>query len=218
LWTYLFTTGNNYRDLLVGEYNVDATYHPVARPAYHGKSGVLSMKGYIAGKPGLPHYNYPARVLGDFMGYIFVVPPEVVAMRLGSTASSTVDPNGVCYSCHQLLTPLAYQRRRWDDSGDYHETNASTGEVIDDTDSDLVDIYPYKGAGLEAFATQAVKKERFIRQTINAEFDLLFRRLMRADDDERVIYKELFDALTTTGDLKAPLRILLQSPTYRGEL
>lgn len=218
LWTYLFTNdGKSYEDLLTGTYNVTPSFQEVSRPDYHGQSGVLTMKGYITGKPGLPHYNYPARVLGDFMGYIFEVPPEVVAMRLGSSASSTVDPNGLCYSCHQLLTPLAHQRQKWTDTGDYRTVD-DDGFDIDDSDQNMVEAYPFKGAGMEAFAVQAVRKERFVHHTLNAEFDLLFRRLMRSSEDERVIYKELFDALKEKGDLRAPLRILLKSPTYRGEL
>ncbi|MBC7792183.1 MAG: hypothetical protein H7Z43_00620 [Clostridia bacterium] len=216
LWTYLFTTGVSFEDLLIGEYDVDASFQQQPRPDYHGKTGVLTMKGYLVGKQGLPHYNYAARVLTDFIGYVFEVPPEVVQMRFGSTPSGTVDPNSLCFQCHNLLTPLSYQRRRWTDEGDYVSADVA-GLPVDQTDNELVSNYPFKGDGLEAFAVQAVKKEKFIRHTINAEFDMLMKRLMRADDDERVIYKQLFDALTTTGDLRASLKIILTSSQYKGE-
>lgn len=217
LWTYLLTTGATYEDLLTGTYNVDTNYQQVERPAHHGRSGVLTMKGYISGKPSLPHYNYSARVLGDFMGVIFEVPDEVVTMRLGSTATSTVDPNSLCFSCHRLLTPLAYQRRRWTDQGDYIEVDDS-GIPIEQTDGDVVESYPYKGDGMEAFGLQAVRKEQFLLQTVNAEVDLLLRRRLRSNEDERVIYKQLFDELRSSGDLRKTLKILLASPQYRGEL
>lgn len=216
LWTYLLTSGASFEELLTGAYAVDTNFQPQAREEYHGKTGVLTMKGYIAGKQGLPHYNYPARVLTDFMGYVFEVPPEIVQMRLGSTPSGTVDPTSLCFQCHALLTPLAYQRRRWTDDGDYVPNDAN-GALIDQTDDGIVENYPFAGDGMEAFAIQAVHKEKFIRHTINAEFDMVLRRLMRADDDERVIYKQLYDTLKQTGDLRATLKVILASPQYRGE-
>src|SRR5262249_28098305 len=149
-------------------------------------------KGYIVGKPGLPHFTYASRVLGDFMGVTFNVPQSIIDMRLNSTAASTVDPTSVCFSCHQMLTPLEEQRARWADDGSYAATDPS-GATIDDSDQGLVAGYPFKGEGMEAFSTQAVKKEAFIRQMINAHFLLLFGREMRATLDERVIYKQLWD-------------------------
>ncbi len=216
LWTYLMTTGKSYEDLFTGEYDVGTDFTTQPRADYYGKTGVLTMKGYLEGKQGLPHYNYSARVLTDFMGYVFQVPTAVVQMRLGATPSGTVDPNSICFSCHQLLTPLAYQRRRWQDDGSYVAADAS-GNPIDQTDDNLVAGYEYAGDGMEAFATQAVKKEKFIHHTIDAEYDMIFKRLMRADDDERVVYKQLWDALTGTGDLRESLKIILKSPNYRGE-
>jgi len=217
LWTRVLTTGTSYRDLLIGDYGVDTSFQPVARGPEHGATGVLTMKGYIQHKPGLPHYNYPARVLSDYLGYIFEVPPEVIAMRIGATASTTVDPSSICFTCHQLLTPLAYQRSRWTDDGDYQTTDAD-GKPIDDSDRDLVPGYPYKGEGMAAFSVQAVKKERFVRQTLQAEFNLLFGRPMRFDQDERGLYKQLWDTLAATnGDMRATLKILVASPQYQGK-
>ena len=217
LWTRILTTGASYRDLLTGDYGVDTSFQPVAREGEHGATGVLTMKGYIQHKPGLPHYNYPARVLSDFMGYVFEVPPEVIAMRIGSTASSTVDPNSVCFTCHQLLTPLAYQRSRWSDDGTYQTTDAD-GKPIDDSDHGLVAGYPYKGQGIGSFSAQAVKKERFVRQTLQAEFSLLFGRPMRFDQDERGLYKQLWDTLAASnGDLRPTLKLMVSSPQYQGK-
>ncbi len=110
LWTYLATTGAPMQELLTGDYSVAADFSKVPRPSVHGKTGVLTMKGFIQNKPGLPHYNYAARVMTDFMGSIFEVPSEVFDMRGAATAASTVDPTSICFSCHQLLTPLAHQR------------------------------------------------------------------------------------------------------------
>lgn len=216
LWTRILTTGTSYRDLLTGDYGVDTSFQPAARGPEHGNTGALTMKGYIQHKPGLPHYNYPARVLSDFMGYVFEVPPEVIAMRIGATASSTVDPNSICFTCHQLLTPLAYQRSRWSDDGTYQTTDAD-GKTIDDSDHGLVAGYPYKGEGMAAFTAQAVKKERFVRQTLQAEFNLLFGRPMRFDQDERVLYKQLWDTLAASnGDLRTTLKLMVASPQYQG--
>ena len=217
LWTQVLTTGASYRDLLTGDYGVDTSFQKVARGPEHGATGVLTMKGYIQHKPGLPHYNYSARVLSDFMGYVFEVPPEVIAMRIGATASSTVDPNSICFTCHQLLTPLAYQRSRWAEDGTYATTDAD-GKPIDDSDRSLVAGYPYKGQGLGAFSAQAVKKERFVRQTLQAEFNFLFGRPMRFDQDERGLYKQLWDGLAASnGDVRATLKILVASPQYQGK-
>jgi hypothetical protein len=216
LWTRILTTGTSYRDLLTGDYGVDTSFQPVARGAEHGNTGALTMKGYIQHKPGLPHYNYSARVLSDFMGYVFEVPPEVIAMRIGATASSTVDPNSICFTCHQLLTPLAYQRSRWSDDGVYQTTDAD-GKAIDDSDHGLVAGYPYKGEGMAAFTAQAVKKERFVRQTLQAEFNLLFGRPLRFDQDERGLYKQLWDTLAASnGDLRSTLKVMVASPQYQG--
>jgi hypothetical protein len=216
LWTYLMTSGESFDELLDGDFSVDPMFAKQSRPPEHGNTGVLTMKGYLLHKKGLPHFNYSARVLSDFMGYIFEVPPEVIAQRINATAASTVQPNTICFNCHQLLTPLAYQRLRWRDNGTYTSTNAD-GSPIDDSDHNLVAAYPYKGQGLQAFSTQAVKKERFVRQTLNAEFNHLFGREIRYDQDERTIYKSLWDTVQSTrGDLRATLKLMMMSPAYQG--
>ena len=215
LWTYLAVNERPFRELLVGDYSVDENFQRVARPATHGQTGVLTMKGYLNNKPGLPHYNYPARVLSGFMGNVFEVPPEVFDQRGTATATSTVDPNSVCFSCHQLLTPLAHQRLAWDDNGDYR-TTMPDGAPVDDSDRGLVASYPYPGKGLEAFSTKAVKKEAFVRRMLNTHFKLLMGRDLRWADDERVLYKTLWDlSAATDGNLKAILRGIALSDTFQ---
>ncbi len=214
LWTHLMREGKPLGELLTAEYAVDAAFQAVPRAAEHGKTGVLTMKGFIKNKPGLPHYNYAARVMTDFMGTLYEIPSEVFDMRGAATAASTVDPNSLCFSCHQTLTPLAHQRLRWDDEGNYR-TEDVEGQPMDDSDRGLVATYAFKGQGMEAFATQAVKKELFIRRTINAQFALLFGREMRHALDERAVYKRLWDVSEeSNGNLKAVLKAVATSPEY----
>jgi hypothetical protein len=215
LWTYVTTTGRNYEEVLTADYTVDTNFMQQPRPAEHGRTGVLTAKGYLSSKPGLPHYNYPARVLSGFMGSIFEVPPEVFAQRGTATAASTVDPQSICFNCHQLLTPLAHQRLKWSDDGTFRDT--MNGMPIDDSDRGLVATYPYKGPGLQAFATKAVKKEPFIRRMINTQVRLLIGREMRSATDERVLYKQLWDATTANnGDMRPVLKAVANSPTFKG--
>lgn len=194
LWTYLAKEDRPIREVLTADYSVDDNLNRVERPAEHGQTGVLTMKGYIIGKPGLPHYNYAARVLTGFMGVVFDVPQEALDARATATATSTVDPQSLCFSCHRMLTPLAHQRLRWDDDGNYRET-FDDGRVIDDSDNNLVESYPFRGVGLEAFSLAAVRKEVFARRMANAHFQLAFGRLMRHEADERTVYRELYDAI-----------------------
>lgn len=214
LWTYIATNDRPFFELLTGEYFVDPSYVKQPRPAEHGKTGLLTMKGYLSNKQGLPHYNYAARVFTDFMGSVFEVPPEVFAQRGASTAASTVDPKSVCFSCHQNLTPISYQRLRWADDGTYSTTDAQ-GQPIDDSDRQLVPTYGFKGRGLEAFSTVAVKKEAFIRRTINAHHIMMFGRELRHLEDERVIYKQLWDVTqATNGNIRALLKAIALSDGY----
>lgn len=204
LWTYVTTEGRPFAEVLTAEYSIDAQYQRVTRPAHHGKTGLLTTKGYLNNKPGLPHYNFPARVFSGFMGSIFEVPPSVFDLRGTSTPTSTVDPTSTCYSCHQILTPLAHQRLKWADDGTYRETDARG--PIDDTDRGLVEKYPYRGAGLEAFTTKAVKKEAFIRRMINTQYRLLTGRELRSQTDERVLYRRLWlNAFAHDGDMRSVL-------------
>jgi hypothetical protein len=215
LWTYIMMNGLPYSELLAGDYLVDTAWAKQSRPAYHGKTGMLTMKGFINNKPGLPHYNYAARVFTDFMGYIFEVPQEVFDQRGTATAASTVDPTSVCFSCHQNLTPLATQRLAWDDNGDFRTVDEK-GAAIDDTDRSLVPSYAFKGKGMEAFATQAVKKETFKRRVINSQYRMLMGREMRHAEDERVIYKTLWDvSLNSNENLKAVLKAIALSNRYQ---
>lgn len=215
LWTYVTINGRNFEEVLTADYTVDTNFIQQTRPPEHGRSGVLTAKGYLSSKPGLPHYNYPARVLSGFMGTIFEVPPEVFAQRGTATATSTVDPQSICFSCHQLLTPLAHQRLKWSDDGTFR--TMLNGNPIDDTDRALVANYPYKGAGLESFATKAVKKEPFIRRMINTQVRLLVGREMRSSADERILYKQLWDtAFANNGDMRPVLKAVANSPTFKG--
>ncbi len=214
LWTHVVVNRLPFARILDADFTVDASGAKQTRPAEHGKTGVLTMKGYVGSKPGLPHYNYPARVLSGFMGTVFEVPPEVFDQRGTATATSTVDPTSLCYTCHQLLTPLAHQRLKWADDGTYR-TMDEQGQPIDDSDHALVETYPYKGTGIEAFSTKAVKKEAFVRRMIAMQFRLLMGRELRFRDDERDLYRQLWDVATTSqGDLKAVLKHVALSPTF----
>jgi hypothetical protein len=214
LWCYIAFHDRPFQEILTADYTVDDQWQRQPRPAYYGRTGVLTMKGFIQGKPGLPHFNYAAQVAEKFLGYVFEVPPEVVAMRDGITATSTTTPSSLCYSCHKVLTPLAFQRGFWSDQGDYR-THDETGVRIDDTDRDLVPAYPFRGEGMQAFALQAQKKERFIRTIIQTHFVFLFGREMRCDTDERGLYKRLWDTVHADGfKIRGLLRALVTSPEY----
>lgn len=211
LWTYVTLNGRNFEEVLTADYTVDAQFARQPRPAEHGKTGLLTARGYLNNKPGLPHYNFPARVLSGFMAAVFEVPPEVFDQRGTATATSTVDPQSVCFSCHQLLTPLAHQRLKWSDDGSF------LGGTVDDSDRELVANYPYKGVGLEAFTTKAVKKEPFVRRMINTQVKLLIGRELRAQTDERVLYKQLWDTtFANEGDMRAVLKMMAASPNFQG--
>lgn len=215
LWTYLAVTGTPFEQLLTGDYSIDSQFAKQTRTAEHGHTGLLTMKGYVSNKPGLPHYNYPARVMSGFMGTIFEVPPEVFDQRGTATAASTVDPTSICFQCHQMLTPLAHQRLRWADDGTYR-TADENGVAIDDTDRNLVPTYPYKGQGMESFSVKAVKKEAFIRRMINAQFKLVVGRDLRHLEDERVLYKQLWDdAATNHGNIQSLIRAIAMSSSFQ---
>ena len=217
LWRYLLHTGRPYTELMTADYTITPDGRRAARPAYCGHSGVLTMPGFIEGKPGLPHFNYAAQVCEKFLGYVFEVTPEVVKARGTLTAASTVDPKSICYSCHQVLTPLAYQRTRWTDDGKYREKD-DKGRAIDDSDRHAVASYPFKGAGLEAFALEAQRKERFHRAIIQTHFIWFFGRPLRYDADERKLYKRLWDDVHQTHFALKPLvRAIVTSPEYLGE-
>jgi hypothetical protein len=216
LWCYAAFNDRPFQEILAGDYTVDANMAKQPRPSFHGKTGLLTMPGFIKGKPGLPHFNYAAQVAEKFLGYVFEVPPEIVAMREGITAISTTSPSSVCYSCHKVLTPLAFQRSRWDDQGRFLAKDKE-GNEIDDTDRRLVASYPYRGRGMEGFAEGAKDTERFIRTMINTHFIWLFGREMRYEADERTLYKRLWDRLQADGfKLKGLIRALLTSPEYMG--
>ena len=183
---------------------------------HHGKSGILTMKGFIEGKPGLPHFNYAAQVAEKFLGYVFEVPDEIVDMRDGVTAAATTSIDSVCYSCHKILTPLAFQRLYWDDRGNYRRHD-DRGVPIDPSDRGLVAVYPFKGTGMEAFAVQAQNKERFIRTMINTHFAFYFGREMRWEDDERSLYRRLWESVHENDfAIRALIKSILTSPEYLG--
>ena len=158
MWCYAALHDRPFQEILTADYSVDATMSKQSRPAAHGKSGILTTKGFIEGKPGLPHFNYAAQVAEKFLGYVFEVPPDVEKQRETMTALSTVNPTTTCYSCHKLLTPLAHQRLAWTDGGTFRDKDEK-GQPIDDTDRGLVASYSFAGKGMEAFATKAVKTE-----------------------------------------------------------
>ena len=217
LWSYLVHTNRPYTELMTADYTITPDGRKVQRPAYCGHSGVLTMPGFIEGKPGLPHFNYAAQVCEKFLGYVFEVTPEVVKARGTLTAASTVDPKSICYSCHQVLTPLAYQRTRWTDEGNYAAKD-DQGRTIDDSDRHAVAAYPFKGAGLEAFGLAAQRKERFHRAIIQTHFIWFFGRPLRFETDERGLYKRLWDGVHQDHFALKPLvRAIVTSPEYLGE-
>lgn len=217
LWAYLVTQNAPMQDLLVADYTIGEDFSKQTRPDYHGKTGILTMPGFIRTKPGLPHFNYAARVMTDFMGQLFEVPASIVAQRVNATAASTVAPGSVCISCHGVLTPLATQRSRWGDDGVYR-TTTDAGVPIDDSDQNLVPDYPYKGEGMQAFATQAVKKEKFMRQSFQALFLFFVGRQMRYAEDERTVYLAMWKtAFATNGNTKALIKVVANLPTYLGK-
>ncbi len=216
LWCYIAFHDRSFKELLTADYTVDKDFERVKRPAYHGKTGVLTTEGFIQGKPGLPHYNYSAQVSMLFLGYIYEVPPEIVEQREGVTALGTTDPNSNCYSCHKILTPLAFQRLNWTDEGKF-QTKDDEGLEIDASDRGAVDEYPFKGTGLEAFAIQASEKERFIRTIINTHVNFYFGRPLRHREDERVLYKRLWDNVHEHDfKIRELIRSIVTSDEYLG--
>lgn len=216
LWTRVALNDLPFQEILTADYTVNEKLEALPRPAYHGRTGLLTMPGFIKGKPGLPHFNYAAQVAEKFLGYVFEVPPEIVEQREGLTAISTTNPGTVCYSCHKTLTPLAFQRLHWDDNGVYR-THDERGAPLDASDQGLAPTYPYRGDGMEAFAAAAQKKERFIRTMIDTHVNFYFGRSMRWDKDERGLYRKLWDAAEGSGfKIKAVIRAIMTSPEYLG--
>ncbi len=149
-----------------------------------------------------------------FLGFVFEVPPDIVELREGITALGTTDPNSVCYSCHKILTPLAFQRLNWDDDGNFRLKNED-GLPIDASDQQVSEDYPFPGNGLEAFATQAVRKERFFRTMFNTHVHFYFGRPMRFREDERVLYKRLWDDTHASNfTIRSLIRSIVTSPEY----
>lgn len=216
LWCYVAFNDRPFKEILTADYSINPKMERVNRPDYYGHTGILTMKGFIDGKPGLPHFNYAAQVAEKFLGYVFEVPPEIVAQREGITAAATTSPGSVCYSCHKVLTPLAYQRQHWDDKGAFriHDTR---GLQIDASDQGLVATYPFKGSGMEAFALAAQNKERFIRTIINTHFTFFFGREMRWETDERGLYHRLWDSVHKQNfSIRALIKDIVMSPEYLG--
>lgn len=216
LWCYVAFNDRPFQEILTGEYTVDSELKKITRPTYHGKTGLLTTQGFIKGKPGLPHYNYAAQVSMLFLGYVYEVPDEIVEQREGVTALGTTDPNSACYSCHKILTPLAFQRLNWNDQGVFR-TRDENDLMIDASDRGAVAEYPFAGNGMAAFATQAVRKERFIRTMINTHVNFYFGRPMRHREDERVLYKRLWDNVHKNEfKIRELIRAIVNSPEYLG--
>jgi len=217
LWCHVAFNDLPFQQILTADFTVDKDMKKQPRPEYHGRSGLLTTKGFIEGKPGLPHFNYAAQVSMMFLGYIFEVPAEIVAQRDGFTPAGTTDPKSACYSCHKLLTPLAFQRSYWTDDGKYQKKRKD-GIPIDASDQQLVDEYPFPGVGMDAFATQAVRKERFIRTMINTHFNFYFGRAMRFRTDERVLYRKLWDHVHANDfKIRELIRAIISQPEYMVE-
>src|SRR5205814_9984967 len=106
------------------------------------------------------------------------------------------------------------QSMRWDDKGKFLDKD-DKGKPIDDSDHALVPSYPFKGDGMEAFAVQAQHKERFIRTIIQTHFIFYFGREMRYEEDERGLYKRLWETERANNySIKGLIRALLTSPEY----
>ncbi len=189
LWTYIAMNDLSYRELFTADYTVGPDWEKADRRPVHGPTGFLTMKGYMEGKPGLPKFTYPAQVLTFALGVQFEVSDAVEDAR--DKVVSTTDPSSICYSCHKLLTPLAFQRERWDVHGHYRTVD-DDHQPIDDSDRGVVPDYPFKGEGLAAFATQVVRKERFVRAFVNHHYDMLFHRPLRLHQDQRDDYRNLY--------------------------
>ncbi|HVH42656.1 MAG TPA: hypothetical protein VM925_09940 [Labilithrix sp.] len=216
LWTYLVLSGAPMQEVLTADYSVDPSFAKVPRAAEHGASGVLTMPGFIKTKPGLPHYNYSARVMTDYMGQLFEVTPEIIAGRLSGQVSSTVEPGSSCIVCHGVLTPLEHQRLAWADNGTFRTVDEK-GAPIDDTDRGMVPDYPYKGKGMPGFATLAVRKEKFFRQTFQAQFLFFVGRQMRYAEDERTTYLALWkNAWANNGNMRELMKVIASQPRYLG--
>ena len=214
LWCYIAFNDRPFQEILTADYSVNEEFERTQRPAHHGKTGLLTMQGFIQGKPGLPHYNYAAQVSMLFLGYVYEVPPEIVEQREGVTALGTTDPHSTCYSCHKILTPLAFQRLNWTDDGEFRRRNED-GLEIDASDRGAVDEYPFKGVGLEAFATQAAKKERFIRTMLNTHVNFYLGRPMLHLGHERRLYKRLWECVHQEDfKLRSLIREIVTSPEY----
>lgn len=190
LWTFIATNDLSYRELFTADYTVGTDWEKAERRPVHGPTGFLTMKGYMEGRPGLPKFTYPAQVLTFALGMQFEVSDAVEQAR--ERVVSTTDPSSICYSCHKLLTPLANQRERWDAHGHYRAVD-DDHQPIDDSDRGVVPGYPFKGEGLRAFASQVVRKERFVRAFVNQHHDMLFHRPLRVHQDQRDDYRELHD-------------------------
>ena len=214
LWSYVAFNDRPFQEILTGEYSVDSDFKKKDRPAHHGKTGLLTTTGFVQGKPGLPHYNYAAQVSMLFLGYVYEVPDEIVEQREGVTALGTTDPNSACYSCHKILTPLAFQRMNWTDEGVFR-TRDENDMPIDASDRGCVAEYPFAGEGMAAFASQAVRKERFIRTMINTHVNFYFGRPMRHRHDERLLYKRLWDNVHANEfKIRELIRAIVTSPEY----
>ena len=217
LWCHVVFNDRPFQEILTADYTVSPEWERRERPDYHGKTGLLTTAGFIEGKPGLPHYNYAAQVSMLFLGYRYEVPAEIVEQREGTTALGTTDPDSTCYSCHRILTPLAFQRNFWTDAGEYRRHD-DHGLPIEASDHGLVENYPFRGEGMEAFALQAARKERFVRTMINTHFGFLFGRDMRHLTDERALYKHLWDRVHRNGFvIRDLLRALVTHPLYLEE-
>ncbi len=214
LWCYVAFNDRPFQEILTADYTVGPDLKRRTRPGYHGRTGLLTTAGFIEGKPGLPHYNYAAQVSMLFLGYRYEVSSEIVEQREGATALGTTDPNSSCYSCHKILTPLAFQRNFWTDAGVFR-IHDEYGLPIEASDHGLVREYPFAGEGMEAFALQAVKKERFVRTIIDTHFNFIFGRSLRYRTDERGLYRELWDRMQQNGfTIRDLFRALVTSPRY----
>jgi hypothetical protein len=69
---------------------------------------------------------------------------------------------------------------------------------------------------MAGFAASAIRKEAFARSTLQSQHRLLLGRDLRWEEDERVLYKQLWDlTFATNGDLRAVLKTIALSKAYQ---
>jgi len=167
------------------------------------------MKGFIKGKPGLPHFNYPAMVCEKFLGYVFEVPPEVLKIRDGIAAASTVSPSSVCYSCHKVLTPLAYQPLAGRTMGSTRRRSAASPSMT----AIIRWSRPIRSRAMAWRRSDAGPEQRAVYPHSDPDPLRLYFRARDALDQDARLYKRLWETERQHNyQIKGLIRAILTSP------